>query len=312
MSGTRPFRFGAQVSNARSRAGWVDLARKVEDLGYSTLCMPDHFDDQLDPAPALMAAADATTTLRVGTLVLDNDFRHPVVLAKQAATLDLLTEGRLELGLGAGWLRSDYEASGIPFDTAGTRIDRFEEGLTVMKGLFAGEAFSFTGKHYTVTNLVGTPAPVQRPHPPIVIGAGAKRMLGVAARHAGIVNVNFDLSPGAVSPEVGASGTAEATAAKIDVLRQAAGDRFDDLELGTTVFFAAVTDDREPMAEGVGGAFGVPGDVVLQVPHVVFGTVDQIVEDLQRRREQFGFSYIVFGGGSYQAMAPIVAKLAGT
>ena len=300
------------MANARSRTGWSDLARKVEELGFSTLFVPDHFDDQLAPVPALMAAADATTALRVGTMVLDNDFRHPVALAKEAATLDVLSDGRLELGLGAGWLRSDYDSSGIPYNSHGTRIDRFEESLAIVKGLFSGEPFSFTGKHYTVSNLVGTPAPVQRPHPPIVIGAGARRMLGVAAREADIVNVNFDLSPGAVTPEVGASGTGEATAGKIDVLRQEAGDRFDALELSTTVFFAAVTDDRRKMAEGVGGAFGVPADVVLEVPHVVFGTVEQIVEDLQRRRQQFGFSYVVFGGGSHEAMAPVVERLAGT
>jgi probable F420-dependent oxidoreductase len=308
----RPFRFGAQVSRAGSRSAWVDQVRKVEQLGYSTLFVPDHFDDQLAPIAAIMAAADATTVLRVGSLVLDNDFRHPVVVAKEGATLDLLSEGRLELGLGAGWLRSDYDRSGIPYDPPGIRIDRFEEGLAIVKGLFSGEPFSFTGKHYTVSELVGTPAPAQRPHPPIVIGAGAPRMLRLAAREADIVNVNFDLSPGAVTPEMGASGTAEATAGKIELIRQAAGPRFDDLELSVTVFFGAITDDPRKMAEGVAGAFGVSADVVLDVPHVVMGTVDQIVEDLQRRREQFGFSYVVFGGGSHEAMAPVVERLAGT
>src|SRR5437016_13355822 len=146
----RPFRFAAQIAGAGSAREWADQARKAEDLGYSSLTMPDHFGDQLAPVPALMAAAAATTDLRIGTLVFDNDYKHPLVLAKEAATLDLLSDGRLELGLGAGWLRSDYEASGIPYDPPAVRIDRFEEGLAIVKGLLEGGPFSFSGKHYTI------------------------------------------------------------------------------------------------------------------------------------------------------------------
>src|SRR6266704_1130805 len=156
---TRPFRFAAQVSNAGSRQEWADHARKAEDLGYSTLTMPDHFGDQLAPVPALMAAADATTHLRIGTLVFCNDYKHPLVLAKEAATLDLLSDGRLELGLGAGWMRTDYEQSGIAYDARAPRVDRFEEAIAVMKGLFAEGPFSFTGRHYTITGHDGRPKP---------------------------------------------------------------------------------------------------------------------------------------------------------
>src|SRR6267143_4880842 len=154
---TKPFRFGAQVSSARSREKFVEKARKLEDIGYSTMFMPDHFDDQLAPLPALMAAADATTSLRVGSLVLDNDYKHPLVLAKEAATIDVLTDGRLELGLGAGWLQSDYRGAGIPFDRAGVRIDRLTESITVLKGLFADGAVDFSGSFYEVRGLSGMP-----------------------------------------------------------------------------------------------------------------------------------------------------------
>src|ERR1700674_1128353 len=156
MSKVRPFRFGVQEHRASSAKEWKKKARQAESLGYSALYLPDHFSDQLGPIAALMAAADATTKLRVGSLVFDNDYRHPVVLAKEAATLDLLSDGRFDLGLGAGWLASDYEQAGIPFEGAGTRIARMEEALQIIKGLFAGGPFSFAGKHYQVADIEGS------------------------------------------------------------------------------------------------------------------------------------------------------------
>ena len=187
------FRFGVQEHSATSGSAWRDKARLMESLGYQALYLPDHFGDQLGPIAALMAAADATTTLRMGSLVFDNDYRHPAVLAKEVASLDLLSDGRFDLGLGAGWMASDYEQAGIPFDSPGVRIERMEEGLAIIKGLLAGGKFSFTGKHYRITSLEGTPSPVQKPHPPIVLGGGGRRMLRLAAREADIVNVNYDL-----------------------------------------------------------------------------------------------------------------------
>ena len=309
---SRPFRFGAQVADNKPGKAWADLARKLEDGGYSTLFVPDHFDDQVAPLPAMTWAAAATSDLRVGSLVFDNDFKHPVVLAKEAATLDVLSDGRLELGIGAGWMTTDYEASGIPFDSARVRIDKLEESVAVLKGLLSGEPFSFDGTHYKIDNLVGTPKPVQQPHPPILVGAGAKRMLGFAAREADIISVNFDLSPGAVNADVVVTGTAELTAGKIDIIREAAGARFDDIELSVTVFMAALTEDRAQLAEMVAGSFGQPPELVLESPHFLAGTADQIAEQLQERRERYGFSYVVFAGGSHEAMLPVVAKLAGT
>jgi probable F420-dependent oxidoreductase len=309
---TKPFRFGAQVADNKPGRAWADLARKLEDGGYSTLYVPDHFDDQVAPMVAMTWVAAATSELRVGSLVLDNDYKHPVVLAKEAATLDVLSDGRLDLGIGAGWLHTDYETSGIPFDPPGVRIDRLQEGVTIIKGLMTGEPFSFEGAHYKIDNLSGTPKPVQQPHPPILIGAGAKRMLTYAAREADIISVNFNLNAGFVGPEVVVTGTAELTAEKIDLIREVAGPRFDDIELSVTIFMAALHENREQLAEMVAGSFGQPPELVLESPHFLAGTEEQIVEQLQERRERFGFSHVVFAGGSYEAMLPVVGKLAGT
>ncbi len=311
MAHDRRFRFAAQASSAPSAREWVEAARKVEDLGYSTLTMPDHFGDQLAPVPAMMAAADATTTLRIGTLVFDNDYRHPLVLAKEAATLDLLSDGRLELGLGAGWMRTDYEQSGIPYDTPAVRVDRFEEGVAVVKGLLGEGPFSFTGRHYTVSGHEGRPRPVQQPHPPLIIGGGGRRVLSIAAREADTVSVNPDLRQGLGGVETAPTITPARTTEKLGWVREAAGDRFGDLELNVLVGFCLITDDARSMAEAMAPAFGVPPDEALHVPICLVGTVDAMVEELVWRREEWGFSYIGIEG-DWEAFAPVVSALAGT
>src|SRR5918995_4714854 len=182
MAHPRPFRFGIQLSHASSGAEWLELARKAEDLGYSTLFVPDHFGNQVAPVAALTGAASATTGLRVGPLVLDNDYRHPVVAAKEMATIDRLSGGRLEFGIGAGWMASDYEQSGIALDPPGVRVSRLEEALDVFDGLFAPGPFSLQGKHYQLAGLDGLPKPVQQPRPPLLIGGGGQRMLTLAGR----------------------------------------------------------------------------------------------------------------------------------
>jgi probable F420-dependent oxidoreductase len=311
MGCDRRFRFGAQLSFAGTGEEWAAKARRVEALGYATLCVPDHFDDQLAPIPALVAAAAATTALRVGTLVLGNDYRHPLLTAKEAATADVVSGGRFELGMGAGWLRRDYEQSGIACDPPAVRIDRLAEAVAVVKGLLAGGRFSFAGEHYTVTGHPGTPLPVQRPRPPLLLGGGGRRMLSLAGREADIVSVNFDLRSGSIGPQVGASGTAAATAAKVGWAREAAGDRFDRVELSHTVYLTMVTDDRDAVAAGLGVGFGLDTEQVLGMPNFAIGTVAQITDELERRRDELGFSYIVVGGECYEAMAPVVARLAG-
>ena len=308
----RKFRFGIQSSRAAGAEAWAEKARRIEALGFSTLFIPDHFEDQLAPVPALMAAADATASLRVGTLVFDNDYRHPLVLAKELATLDVLSGGRLEIGIGAGWMTSDYDQSGIALDPPGVRIERLTEGLKVLKGLFADEPFSLAGKHYRITHHNGLPKPLQRPHPPILVGGGGRRVLRLAAREADIVGVNFSLAEGVVNPTVAQTGSAEATAEKIGWIREAAGARFDGLELNVTVFMTAVRDDREAFAERIAGGFGLTPAEVVRSPHVLVGSVDYIVDELQRRREEFGFSYVVFSGDVFEQTAPIVKRLAGT
>ena len=285
--------------------------RKVEALGYDTILVPDHFENQLGPIPALMAAADATTELKVGALVLGNDYRHPVVLAKELATLDVLSEGRLEIGLGAGWMMTDYEKSGITHDQAGVRIDRLEEAISIIKDLFTDGAVDHDGEHYTITDLDGLPKPVQRPTPPWIVGGGGRRMLALAAREADIVGINPALSDGTAA-SAAADATAEATDRKVAWIRDAAGEGFDDIELNMLIFAAVETDDQAGVAELMAGGFGVDPADALDIPHAWFGTVDEICESLEARRERWGISYYVLQGDTYEAMAPVVERLAGT
>jgi probable F420-dependent oxidoreductase len=308
---TMPFRFGVQAGGSvRSAAEWVGLARQVEDLGYSTLSIPDHFDDQLAPSVALMAAAAATTTLRVGALVWCNDYRHPVVLAKETATLDLLSEGRLELGLGAGWMRSDYEQAGMAYDPPGARIERMIEAIEILEGLFGDGPVTFDGTHYRIDGLEGTPKPVQRPHPPFLIGGGGPRMLRTAGRHADIVGINPNLHRGAITPDIGADVTAERYLEKVSWARQGAGDR--PIELNVRTFVVIFTDDRESTAEAMAGSMGLSPEQALDSPLALVGTPAQMAEALIERRERFGFSYVTVGAREVAQFAPVVAQLAGT
>jgi probable F420-dependent oxidoreductase len=261
-----------------------------------------------------MAAADATETLRVGALVWDNDYKHPVVLAKEIATLDLLSEGRVEVGIGAGWQRSDYDWSGIPYDPPGVRVDRFEEGLAVLKGLLGTDgAFSFTGAHYRVDGLDGRPKPFQRPWPPILIGGGGPRVLRIAAREADIVGINATMTAGVVGPEVLATMTAAAVEEKVGWVRAAAtqAGRLDAIEWNIRVFFVSFTNDRRAVAEQLAATLGFTPDDLLASPFALIGTAAQMVEDLRERRERYGFSYIIVGTEVVDEFAPVVAELAG-
>jgi len=314
MPHDRKFRFGLQVLRAGSAKELRDTARKAEDLGYSTIFFPDHFvDHPLAPIPAMAAAAEATTTLRVGTCVLGNDYKHPVVVANEAATVDLLSDGRLELGIGAGWMTVDYERGGFPLDPAGVRIDRLTESLAVLKGLWGEGPFSFEGKHYRIDGLDGEPKPVQRPHPPIIIGGGGKRVLSLAAREADIVGINANLRSGkADDPDTAPSMNLASTDQKLAWVREAAGDRFDDLEIQVLAGFVHFTDDTKSLAEAMAPFFDSTPEEVLDSPVALVGTVGEMVEKLQRRRERWQMSYQVLPVESIDETAPIVAQLAGT
>jgi probable F420-dependent oxidoreductase len=313
MAHPRPFRFGVQLTSADTGAEWAELARKAEDLGYSTLFVPDHFGDQLSPIAALTAAADATTELRVGPLVLDNDYRHPVVTAKEMASVDRLSGGRLELGIGAGWMASDYEQSGIAMDPPAVRIDRLAEALDVLDGLFAPGPFSYQGKHYQVSGLDGLPKPLQQPRPPLLIGGGGRRVLTLAAQRADIVGVNPSIRSGRADRAASRDGAAAVTDRKLQWVRDAAGKRYDDIELNMLIFACVVTDDRASMLETMAPLFGVPAEDVGDHPHAWIGTADQICDDLAARRERWDVSYLVVQGpDAMDAAAPIVSRLAGT
>ena len=321
---TRPFRFGCQAYNATSRAEWKDKARRAEDLGFSSFMLADHY---IGPGPALSAtnhplqsiaavpaiavAAEATSTIKVGARVMCIDYRNPAVLVKEMATLDLFSDGRLELGLGAGWLRGEYEAMGVPWDPAGVRITRLGEVVRMAKLLMADGEVTFEGQAgVRAVGFEGLPKPVQRPHPPIMIGGGAERVLKLAAREADIVSFNFDNSSGKIGPDLPTSG-ADAVARKVAWVREAAGDRFDHLELEIAAYFTFVSDQGSQIAEGMASRFGLSTEQMLAHPHGLFGSVDTICDELERRREQFGISYVTVGDSVAEAFAPVIARLAG-
>jgi probable F420-dependent oxidoreductase len=300
-------------SGGQSRAAWMSTARKVEDLGYSTLLMDDHLSRPMAPIAALASAAMATTRLRIGSFVFGNDFRNPAMLAKEAATLDVLSDGRFELGLGTGYQPEDYRQSGIALDSPGQRVSRLEEAVQMIKGAFTGDPYSFSGRHYTAADLVGVPLPVQRPHPPIMIGGGGRRVLSLAAREADIVAFN---------PRTGAGGEYEfaslmpsATDEKVGWVRVASGDRFAELELCALVGVVAVTDaPREAAAKATQSpliAGAMTPDELLASPHALFGDHSRMVDELQVRREHYGFSYIVCFSDAVDDLAPVVAILTG-
>jgi probable F420-dependent oxidoreductase len=311
MTTHRPFRFGIQADGAATGADWAELARRAEGHGYSCLTMPDHFGDQLAPVPALMAAAAVTTELRVGALVFDNDYKHPVVLAKELATIDVLSGGRLEIGLGAGWMISDYEQSGMPYDTPGVRIDRFVEGLHVIRKAMEPGAFSFAGSHYTINGYDGLPKPVQE-RPPMLIGGGGKRVLGIAAREADIVGINPSMHAGRIGPEAIAGMSAESVDEKVAIVHAAAGDRMAHIEMNIRAFLVNVTPDGAAARAAMASMVGVDQSMIDASPFALIGPPEELIERLLERRERWGFSYVIVGGDDVEAFAPVVARLAGT
>lgn len=260
----------------------------------------------------LMAAAEVSPSIRVSPMVLANDFRHPVVLAKDAATIDILSEGRFELGIGTGWIKHQYEAAGVTYESARTRVDRFEEAIAVIKGCWSGEPFSFTGDHYQVKGVT-CPRPIQQPRPPILIAGAGPRMLKIAGREADIVSI-APLTPGSSTFERFGSDLAtsgDRVAAQVDWIRQEARPRFDDIELSVFAHHVTVTDDADQNVQEFAAQTQTTPDEVAQSPHVLIGSTPALVETLLDRRERYGLSYVVFGSDDLNAVEPIVSQLAG-
>ena len=325
---SKPFRFSLQCFNTDSPQNWRNLINKTEDLGYSTFFLADHFlspGPALDPTfhppqmlaavPAIAMALEQTDTLRVGCRVFCNDYRHPVILAKEAATMDYLSGGRLEFGIGAGWIRSEYEAAGISFDHFPARFARMTESVAAYKAFMSGEPLELDGESVSWSGFSGTPAPAQRPYPPLMIGGGSRKILEFAGAEADIVSLNFNNRAGMLGPDGMNSGLAEATARKIDWIKQGAGNRFRDIELEIGAYNTIITDHQEATAAAIGEALGMSTADILEHPHCLIGSVDYICEELLRRREVYGISYIaVLDDGEnnmVEAFAPVVQRLAG-
>jgi len=292
----RPFRFGVTAAYAQSHSAWITTARRAEELGYSTLLIPDRTSvGSLAPIPALAVAAQATTVLRLGSYVFCNGYRHPVMLAREAATLDMLSEGRFELGLGAGVSADEFERMGLPYANAGARVGHLEETLKLMKLLFKEETVNFSGKYYTITELKGKIGTVQQPHPPLLVAGAGERMLKLAAREANII---------AIGSKIGARGADPADVSleqKIAWIKEAAGPREADLELSQTIYDLEITDSKVAPSPQAGG---------WVVPKRPLST-EQAITDLLEQRERYGFSYLQVSAGQVENFAPVVARLAG-
>jgi probable F420-dependent oxidoreductase len=301
----RRFRFGAVVRQAGSGKAWAEKARRLEGAGFEVLLVPDHLvGPRFAPVAALAAAAAATTLLSVGTLVFANDYRHPAVLAKETATLDVLSDGRLEVGLGTGWMAEDYHRAGLPFDEPGVRVERLAEAVTVLKGLWGDGPFSFAGRHYRIDGLDQEPKPVQRPHPRLLLGGGGPRMLRLAAREADVVNLGMRVRADGTGPD-GSDGGLAAFTAKLRTVREAAGDRYDRLELGTSVMQVGARKQEESWS-------AADTSRLDETPQVLLGTHNDIVDKLRHWRDEYDISYFVLHHErDLDAFTPIVTDLAG-
>lgn len=324
---TRPFRFGLQSYAPASATEWRNQARRAEDLGFAVFTVADHV---IGPGPALQAtghpvqtvaaipamavAAEATTTIRIGSRVLCTDYRNPVMLIKELASLDFFSDGRLEIGLGAGWLENEYRAMGVPFERAGIRLDRLEETIALMRASFADGELHQSGDHVHAEGFEAVPKPAQKPSPPLMIGGGAPRVLAIAGREADIVSLNFDNSSGRLGAAGVGSSTASATARKIDWVKAAAGDRWPAIELEIAAYFTVITtgDGDDATIARMAGMFGMSPEEFAEHPHALIGSVESVVDQLVERRDRYGISYVTFGASAMEAVAPVVARLAGT
>jgi probable F420-dependent oxidoreductase len=302
---TRPFRFGVNNTGEASLKQWQEYARMAEDLGFANLIMQDHVGSQLAPFPALVAAAAVTSRIRLTTLVLDNDFRHPAVLAQEAASVDVLSDGRLELGIGAGWLQADYDKLGKTFDAPRVRLARFGEAVRIVKAFFSAETVDFRGEHYRVEGLEARPRPVQQPRPPLLIGGRQRRMLSFAAREADVVSISMldRREPGAPRPP--------SFAEKVAWVREAAGDRFDGLDVHANSGGLRVTDRQQDAIEEAAVRLKIGPEEVLESPANLIGSVDAVVGQIEAWRRRCNLNYFVVPASKMIEIAPVVARLAG-
>ena len=318
----RPFRFLAEPGDVADGSALVEAAHRAEAIGYDVMVYPDHVVLPFGLVPLLTTVAAVTKRLRVAAFVINNDLRHPALVAQDMASIDVISGGRVEVAIGGGWNKPEYEALGIPFEPIGTRIGRLAEAVAVIKGCFGEGPFSIAGEHYTITNHDGLPKPVQRPMPPLFIGGGGRRLLTLAAREADIVGVAPRLMPSASGSGVVRSDprsiTVAATEEKLAWVREAAGERFDGLEInaypsGTEpILTDHARKDGADVLDGIRNRTGIEItlDEFLESPHVFIGSVDGLVAKLQEQRERLGISSIMVG--DLDTLAPVVERLAGT
>jgi probable F420-dependent oxidoreductase len=304
---TRPFRFVVTTTGAADRAGWAAQVREVEQLGYAGIMITDHVHQELAPLVALAYAADVSSTLRLGTYVLGNDFRVPVVLAKELATVDILSEGRLDVGVGAGWLESDYAQLGVPFDRGAVRVERFCEAVTILKAVLGGERLSFSGRYYDVETTDCGARAVQVPHPPILVGASRRALISFAASVADIVSI----TPSVTGLHAATDLLPSSMDTKIQWLRKAAGTRIGELEVNHVVWECLVTPRSRSVAVSLAGSLDVTPEEVFDVPTLLLGSVDEIVDQLHRRRERWGVSLVTIPLESMRSFAPVVERMTG-
>jgi probable F420-dependent oxidoreductase len=325
MSGAHKFRFAVQSFNAESGAQWRDKLLKAEALGFSAFHLADHIIGPgpalertnhpvqgLAAIPAMAYAAAVTSTIKIGCRVFCVDYHNPVVVIKEAMTIDLLSGGRLELGLGAGWIKEEYAALGLTMDTAGTRIDRLADVISGVKAYCLPEELNISNDTFNWKEFQGVPKPIQKPHPPIMVGGGSPKVLRLGGREADIVSLNFNNRSGIIGPDGVKSSSSSETEKKIGWIKEGAGDRFDEIEIEIGAYFTFVMDDATPILQNFAKVYGFTEDEMFAYPHALFGSVDTICEELQRRREHFGISYITVGEDTMDAFAPVVARLTGT
>lgn len=313
-----PFRFIAPMPRFTTPGAWRDSVRRIEDLGFDTISVSDHFTRGwvMDPLAAMLAVTEATSWIRVLSLVLGNDYRHPVIVHKAIATIDALSGGRVELGLGAGWMGSDYAAAGIDLDPPAVRIERLGESVAIIKGLFEDAPLTYRGRHYQVTALDGLPKPTQTPRPPLLLGGGGRRVLELAGREADIVGIHCRLPDGQVTPAAAADLGADRIAQKVAWARAAAGASGrdpDTIEWQFTVYLCRVSGSPSATAadqSSFARLLGADPELLRDSPAVLIGDVERCVDVLLERRERFGLSYINIGP-DVEAVAPIVARLRG-